>query len=95
MLHVLIDLRPRLLADAVAVALSGPDVVVEVADDGPEVHDDRSYDVVVVQDDLRASRAGGVTVRIDPEQATDLDRLRGALDWARGQAPPVATQPDR
>jgi hypothetical protein len=93
-LHVLIDLQPRLLADALAIALGGPDVEVVVAGSTPR---ERGFDVVVVRDVGGLDPRGAVTVEVDPADAGDLDRLLGVLDAARSRAAgqPVPAHPER
>lgn len=95
MLHVLIDLRPRLLADAIALALHGPDRVIDIAADDVGVRDETVYDLVVVEEAARAARPGRYTVRVHPTEPSHLDEVRQLMEWIQGQLPSTTAQPDR
>ena len=95
MIHVLVDLRPRLLADAIALALNGPDRVIDIATDEVGVHDGRVYDLVVVEEAARAARPGRYTVRVHPTEASHLEQIQALMDWIQTQGGSAVVQPER
>jgi hypothetical protein len=97
-LRILIDVRPRLLADAIALVVHEAGVSVEFVE-GDIGHDDHPCDLAVIDDEVRAPRPALVTARVRPDDEDALSVVLDLIRWlsdrstAPGRQAEVGPQP--